>query len=62
MMQNWGFYVAKYSIPMTDPYVNGRLMLTKLRVFVDGQCGSTKIAYIHTDPMGLISEGIVDSS
>ena len=50
-----GLYVAKYSIPMTDPYVNGRLMPTKLRgIFVDGQCTDPLIWHTDPDPSWVI--------
>ena len=31
--------------PMTDPYVNGRLMLARLVFFVDGKCDTINMAY-----------------
>ena len=44
------------NIPMTDPQVNGRLMLT-LFFFIDGKCGSINMAYM--DPMGQENHGSI---
>ena len=46
--------VGAPQLPMTDPYVNGRLMLTKLG-YIDGKWQT--IYTIHTDPMGYVNVG-----